>query len=77
MRVTVEIEEDDLREIQAATGEAKKSPAIHKALTNYLRERRMHAFLEKIRRGQTDYPLTNDELEAQFAVDPDRHLRLD
>ncbi len=71
MRLTVEIDEDSLREIQAATGEAKKSPAVQKALALFLRERRKRELMDMVRRGEVDYPLTNDEIEAMWEDDVD------
>lgn len=69
MRITVAIDEQELREIQVATGETKKSSAVQKAVQSFLHERRKRAFLEKVRAGKTDFPLTNDELEAMFEDD--------
>jgi len=65
MRITFEIDANALKEIQKITGQKKKSPAITSALTDYLRMREKRAFIEKALAGQTDYPLTNDELEAR------------
>lgn len=66
MRITIEIDENSLQEIQRLTGESKKSPAIQQALANYLEERRMHQFLDLVREGKTDYSLSNDELEGML-----------
>jgi len=65
MRITFEIDANALKEIQKITGQKKKSPAITSALADYLRMREKRAFIEKALAGQTDYPLTNDELEAR------------
>jgi len=74
MRITLEIDQDSFEEIQRATGASKKSQAIRRALEEFLREKRKQAFLEMVRRGETDYPMTNDELEAilesRFNSDP-------
>jgi hypothetical protein len=64
MRITFEIDVNDLKQIQKITGHKKKSPAINCALTDYLRLRERRAFIEKVLSGQTDYALTNDELES-------------
>jgi hypothetical protein len=65
MRVTFEIDANDLRQIQQMTGQKKKSPAIHRALAEYVQLRTRRAFIEKALAGQTDYALTNEELEAR------------
>ena len=64
MRIMFEIDASDLKRIQKITGHKKKSPAISRALTDYLRMQERRAFIEKALTGQTDYPLTNEELEA-------------
>ena len=40
------------------------SPAINRALSDYIRQYRKQQFIERALNGQTDYPLTNDELSA-------------
>ena len=65
MRITFEIDAKDLRQIQKITGQKKKSPAISRALANYLRLLERRALIEKALSGQTDYPLTNEELERR------------
>ena len=64
MRITFEIDANDLKQIQKITGQKKKSPAVAKALADYLQMRRRRAFIEKAMSGQTDYGMTNEELEA-------------
>jgi Arc/MetJ family transcription regulator len=71
MRITVELDGIELAKIQEATGISKKSPAVRRAVVEYLREREKQRFLNKVREGQTDYGLTNEELEAQARYDPD------
>lgn len=65
MRITFEIDANDLKQIQKITGQKKKSPAISRALTDFLRMRERREFIEKALAGQTDYALTNEELEAR------------
>ena len=65
MRITFEIDAKELKQIQKITGQKKKSPAISRALSDFLRMRERRAFIEKALAGQTDYPLTNEELEAR------------
>ena len=64
MRVTLEIEESTLSEILEATSEKKKSPALAKALNEFLRTRKRQAFLRKVMNGETDYKASNEEIEA-------------
>jgi len=65
MRITIEIDANNLKKVQKITGQKKKSPAISRALADFLRMRERRAFIEKALAGQTDYPLTNEELEAR------------
>jgi hypothetical protein len=65
MRITFDIDANDLKQIQTITGHKKKSPAISRALADFLRMRERQAFIEKALSGQTDYALTNDDLEAR------------
>jgi ABC-type enterochelin transport system ATPase subunit len=65
MRITFEIDANDLKQIQKITGQQKKSPAVSRALADFLRMRKRQAFIEKVLAGQTDYALTNEDLEAR------------
>ena len=65
MRITFDIDANDLKEIQKITGQKKKSPAISRALADFLRMQERRAFIEKALTGKTDYSLTNEELEAR------------
>lgn len=71
MRITVEIDEISLREIQSATGESKKSPAVQKAIHAYLRQVRKRRLLARVLAGKTDYGMTNEKLEAAPTYDLD------
>ena len=71
MRITVDIEESQLRAVQEATGQRKKSPAIRQALEEFIAERKRKQFLCKVMEGRVDYTLTNDELEARGTYDAD------
>lgn len=64
MRITFDIDANDLKAIQKLTGQKKKAPAISQALADFLDMQERRAFIEKALSGRTDYPLTNDELEA-------------
>jgi hypothetical protein len=63
MRVTIEIPSKDLKAIQKLTEQKKKSPAISCALSEFIRLHQKRQFLERALSGQTDYALTNEQLE--------------
>ncbi len=65
MRITIDLDASDLKRIQKLTGQKKKSPAVSQALGDYLRMQEKQRFIEKVLAGQTNYSLTNDELEAR------------
>ena len=71
MRITVEIDESVLAEIQKLTGLAKKSPAVSQALQDYLHQERKRRFIARVMEGETDYSATNEELESGPAYDSD------
>jgi Arc/MetJ family transcription regulator len=65
MRITIEIDANELSRIQKITGEKKKSPAVTRALTEYLNWRRRHEFVQRILAGKTDFSMSNEDLEAR------------
>ncbi len=65
MRVTIEVDASELKQIQKITGEKKKSPAITRALSEFIRHQQKRQFLGRVLSGQTDFALTNEELEAR------------
>jgi Arc/MetJ family transcription regulator len=65
MRVTIDIDARALKQIQKLTRQNKKSPAISEALTEFIRLRQKRQFVERVLSGQTDYTLTNQQLEDQ------------
>ena len=71
MRITIDIDAKQLATIQKATGTRKKSPAIRRALEQFLLEIEKKEFLRKVLAGETDYSMTNEELEARGAHDSD------
>ena len=64
MRITIEIDEEKVREILQKTGQKKMSPALAQALDEFLENGRRREFLAKVMEGKTDYAATNEELEA-------------
>jgi Arc/MetJ family transcription regulator len=65
MRITVEIDAKDLKQIQQFTGQKKKSPAVSQALAEFLRQQARREFIARAVSGETDFGMTNDELEAR------------
>jgi hypothetical protein len=65
MRITVDIETSELRRIQKVTGQKKMSPAVSRALSEFLKLQERQKFIERALSGQTDFALTNEELEAR------------
>lgn len=66
MRVTVDIDETTVEELIKMTGEKRKSPAIARAVEEYVRRTHLKAFGNKIMEGEFDYPMTNEEWEKEF-----------
>ena len=69
MRITIDIDDKKLKEVIAATGKDKKSPAVGVALDEFLENRRRQAFLDRVLAGKTDYQASNDEVEALSQLD--------
>ncbi len=64
MRITIEIGPEPLAEVLRMTGERKKSPAVAKALAEYVRRRKAEEFGRLLRESAFDYPLTNEAIEG-------------
>jgi Arc/MetJ family transcription regulator len=65
MRITIEIDADDMIRIQKITGRRKKSPAVSQALAEFLKLRERREFIERVLAGKTDFSLSNEQLEAR------------
>ena len=65
MRITVDIDEGILDDLVLITGEGKKSPAVAKAVTEYVKRRKAKEFGRLMRQGAFDYPVLNEEIEKQ------------
>jgi Arc/MetJ family transcription regulator len=64
MKITIDIEDEILRDAMRITGERKKGPAVVKAAKEYIRRQMAREFGRKLMEGDFgDYPLTNDEIE--------------
>ena len=56
MRITVDIENDVLAELLKITGDKNKSPAVARAVTEFVRHKHAREFGRMIREGVFDYP---------------------
>ena len=65
MRITVDIADDVLEDLSKIMGEDKKSPAVSKAVTEFVKRAKAKEFGRMLREGAFDFPMTNDELEKQ------------
>jgi Arc/MetJ family transcription regulator len=65
MRITVDIEESVLTELVKLMGEKKKSPAVSKAIVEFVKRRKARELGRLFREGAFDYPLTNEDVERQ------------
>ena len=64
MRVTVDIEESILDDLVNIMGETKKSPAIARAVTEFVKRTKAKEFGKKLMEGYFDYPSTKEEGEG-------------
>jgi Arc/MetJ family transcription regulator len=63
MRITVDIEDNDLAELLKLTGEKKKSSAVSKVVVDYLKRKKAREFGRLLREGAFDFDFTNDDVE--------------
>lgn len=56
MRITVDIEDGILRDLLEITGDKNKSPAVARAVTEFVRRKKAREFGRLIREGAFDYP---------------------
>ena len=61
MRVSVEIDESTLHELRRLTGEKKMSPAISRAVTEFVRRQRVREFGQLMREGAFDYEVESED----------------
>ena len=69
MRITVDIDAQQLASLQKETGSRKKSKAVQCAVGSYLDGLARRRLLRKVLDGGTDYTLTNPEVEALGTYD--------
>ncbi len=70
MRVSVDIEHSLLLEVMSLTGEKGKSPALAKAIAEFVRRRKAAQFGRMIREGAFDYPHNPADDTAANPVPP-------
>lgn len=66
MRITVDIEDDILTELMRITGDKNKSPAVARAVTDFVRRKQAREFGRMIREGAFDYPAPATDTAAGF-----------
>jgi Arc/MetJ family transcription regulator len=64
MRITIDIDESTLGIVQEMTGENKKSPAVSKAVEEFVRRRMAKELGNLVMENAFDYPSTPEEIEA-------------
>ena len=64
MRITIDIDEAVLAEVEKITGEKKRSPAVAKIVEDFVKRTRAKEFGRRLREGAFDYPVTNEEIEG-------------
>ena len=63
MRITIDIDEKTMGDVLKITGESKKSPAVSKAVTEFVKRYHARTFGRLMREGHFHFPYTNDEIE--------------
>ena len=75
MRITVEIDDKDLKDLKRFTGSRKKSPAVSAAVEDYLRRRKIEDIIRRVNSGEVDFGLTFEELKKPRPRRPHHHHR--
>jgi Arc/MetJ family transcription regulator len=70
MRITVDIEDDVLAELMRITGDKNKSPAVARAVTEFVRRQQAREFGRMIREGVFDYPAPAAEAAGLDLANP-------
>lgn len=70
MRISVDLDDDILKEVMSLTGEKSKSPALAKAVTEYVRRQKAKVFGRLIREGKFDYPDPQEEAPMEETNPP-------
>ncbi len=67
MRITVDIEESILNDLSELLGESKKSPAVARAVTEFVKRQKAKEFGLKIMEGRFNYGATAEEISQADA----------
>jgi hypothetical protein len=67
MRITVEISDSIVDDLMKLTGEKMKSPAVSKAVEEFVKRKKAKEFGRMLREGAFDYPVTNETIERMDA----------
>lgn len=70
MRITVDIEDDVLAELLKITGDKNKSPAVARAVTEFVRRKQAREFGRMIREGVFDYPTPSADAAGLDPANP-------
>lgn len=71
MRVTVDIDEETLKQVKQFSQIAKISPAISFVVADWLRQKELKAFVDSVMENPPGYGYTNEELESKLYDDVD------
>jgi hypothetical protein len=63
MRITVDLEQSTVDELMRITGEKMKSPAVSRAVEEFVKRKKAKEFGRMLREGAFDYPVTNESIE--------------
>ena len=64
MRITIDIDDSILAEVEKITGEKKRSPAVARIVEEFVKRAKAREFGRRLREGAFDYPVTNEEVEG-------------
>ena len=70
MRITVDIEDEVLAELLKITGDKNKSPAVARAVTEFVRRKQAREFGRMIREGVFDYPAPTVDPAGSDSANP-------
>lgn len=70
MRITVDIEDGILSDLLKITGDKNKSPAVARAVTEFVRRKQAREFGRMIREGVFDYPTPPSDAAGQDSANP-------
>ena len=59
----MEIDDSTVKDLMKITGEKMKSPAVSKAVEEFVKRKKAKEFGRMLREGAFDYPVTNETIE--------------